>query len=187
MKRSRLVRARNALYILFFVNGAVLATWVVHIPTVQRNLELGEGTLGLVLLGLASGALLMMPSTGLLVLRVGSRRVLAVANATLCLTLPLVLLAPSAFWAAFILFLLGLSNGAMEVAMNTHAVAVERAWRGPIMSSFHAFWSVGGLVGAGVGALAFTLGLAPLTHVLLVAVLLALLGSSQAPDLLDPS
>ena len=129
----------------------------------------------------------MMPLTGLLITRVGSRRVLAIATTTLCLTLPFVLLASSTLFVAGTLFILGLSNGAMEVAMNAHAVAVEKAWNKPIMSSFHALWSVGGLVGAGVGASAFMLELSPLTHVLIVTASLTLLGSSRAPYLLDAS
>ena len=129
----------------------------------------------------------MMPLTGFLVVKIGSRRVLEIASVTLCLTLPLVIVAWSTPLVTAALFILGLSNGAMEVAMNAHAVAVEKATAKPIMSSFHALWSMGGLAGAGVGVLIFTLGLSPLSHTLIVALFFLILGVGVTPHLLAPS
>jgi len=79
-----------------------------------------------------------------------SRRVVAVTAACFFTALPFPLLAPSLATFVAALLVLGFSNGALDVSMNAQAAAVERRWHRPIMSSFHAMWSLGGLVGAGV-------------------------------------
>ncbi|MBA2442728.1 MAG: MFS transporter [Rubrobacter sp.] len=151
---------------MFFANGTVFGNWIARIPDVQEGLGIGEGVLGLALLGAAVGALLAMPAAGWLVSRLGSRPVTAVSAVLFCSFLPLLALAPSAVYLGLALFLFGAGNGLMDVSMNSQAVAVERRYGRSIMASFHAMFSFGGLVGAGMGGLAASLGAELVPHFL---------------------
>lgn len=172
-------RARAAVLAVFFVNGAALGVWVPHIPLVQTRLGLGPGALGLALLGIGAGSLLGMPSAGVLVARWGSRRVTAAAGIVFPALVAFPILAPSFAVLAAGLFLFGFGNGLLDVAMNTHAVAVEHRYRYSIMTSFHAAWSFGGLAAALITGLVIETPAAPeirvlgLTAPLLLASLLA--------------
>lgn len=167
-------RARWAVAVVFFVNGAIFGSWAPHIPIVQERLGLGTGLLGTALLAIAAGALVTMVLGGALMARIGSAWPTRIAALALCTAFPLAALAPSlgALIAAFLFF--GAANGIMDVAMNAHGVAVERRLGRPVMSSYHGMFSLGGLVGAGAGAVLLD-HLAPATHVLLASVVLATL------------
>ncbi len=89
------VRARRSVSTIFFVNGAVLASWVPHIPAVKAAHGLGDGALGLVLLSMAAGSVLALTLAGWLVGRIGSRATTSMAAIALCLTLPLPILSPA--------------------------------------------------------------------------------------------
>ena len=171
-------RARRAVATVFFANGAGFASWVPHIPMVQAGLGLSPGVLGAALLAMGGGALVGIPLSGRATAQLGSRRVVAVTAACFFAALPFPLLAPSLATFVAALLVLGCSNGALDVSMNAQAAAVERRWPRPIMSSFHAMWSLGGLVGAGVAAIALEAGVAPRLH--LVAATLVLGGSAVA-------
>ena len=170
-----LVSARRAVAVLFLVNALLTGTWVSRIPGIQAELGLSHSSLGLALFGLAFGALVAMPLAGWCASRYGSRRVCRVTALGCCLTLPLVALAPNAVWLGVTLFCFGGLHGAMDVAMNAQAVDVEAGYGRPIMSSFHALWSVGGFVGAAIGGVIASWRVAPLIHfagtVLILAVL----------------
>ena len=165
---------RLAVLGVFFVNGVVIGTWVVRIPAIKDELGLGEGLLGVALLGAAVGALLAMPLVGALVSRFGSRRVVGTTALLLTLSLVLPALAPSLLFLALALAMLGAANGGLDVAMNAQAVAVERGYGRPIMSSFHAAWSFGGLAGAALGGLLASRAVGPLPHFSTVAILAAI-------------
>ena len=148
---SRRRSPRVAVGTVFFLNGLVLASWVPHIPLVKAAHGLGDGALGGVLFAMAIGAVTVLPAAGWLVSRGGSRGVTLLAAATLALALPLPVLAPSAAWVAGALWLLGAANATLDVAMNAQGVAVETALGRPVLSSFHGFFSLGGLAGAARG------------------------------------
>ncbi|MDX2167668.1 MAG: MFS transporter [Deltaproteobacteria bacterium] len=173
---TQLQRARVAVAAVFFVNGAVLASWVPHIPFVKARLAIGDGALGVVLLAMACGALCALSIAGWLVARHGSRRVTCAAGYGLCALMPLPVLAALALPAAMpraapglvalALFALGAANATLDVAMNAQAVVVETNYARAIMSSFHGLFSLGGLAGAAAAGIATQLGLAPAPHVL---------------------
>jgi MFS family permease len=165
---------RFAVLGVFFVNGVVIGTWVVRIPAIKERLGLGEGLLGVALLGAAVGALVAMPIVGALVSRLGSRRVVGTAALLLSVSLLMPALAPNLPALVLALVMLGAANGGLDVAMNAQAVAVERGYGRPIMSSFHAAWSFGGLAGAALGGLSASQGIGPLPHFSAVAVLSAI-------------
>jgi hypothetical protein len=119
---------------------------------------------------MAVGALVGIPLSGYCAARFGSRAVVHATAAAFCITLPLPLLAASLPALVATLVVLGAANGALDVSMNTQAVAVERRWSRPILSSFHGLWSLGGLAGAGVAALALRAGIAPWPHIVVAAI-----------------
>lgn len=161
--------ARLAVTGIFFLNGFVIASWFVRIPAVQERLGLGEGLLGVALLGAAVGAIVAMPATGWLVSRFGSRPVVGVAALLLFGALLLPALAPSLALLTLALVMFGASNGALDVSMNAHGVAVEKGYGRPILSSFHAAFSLGGLAGSALGGVVASWGADVFPHFLAVA------------------
>ncbi|PTL83640.1 MFS transporter [Vitiosangium sp. GDMCC 1.1324] len=158
------LRRRVAIAAIFFVNGFAFASWVPHIPTVQTRLGISAGALGLALLAVAIGALVSMPLTGIFLGKWGSSRVTLVSSVLFCALIALPVRAPSLPLFVLSLFALGAINGAMDVAMNAHGVVVER-WMGrPILSSLHAMFSLGGLVGAGCSMVVLKSGFSPAAH-----------------------
>ncbi len=162
-------RARTAVAAVFFINGAVLASWLPHIPDLKARLGISDGGLGLVLLGMAVGAVIALPVAGWLVGRVGSRAITSASALGLCATVTLPVLTPNVALTVAALGLLGAWNAILDVAMNAQGVSVEEAYGRPIMSSFHALFSLGGLVGAGGAALAMSFGLGAAIHLIVVA------------------
>ena len=176
--------ARASVAAIFFINGAATANWLVRIPAVQAKLGLSKGALGIALLGVAVGALLAMPRAGHLAARYGSRPVTRVGAAIFGATLLLPALAPNAVTLVLALVALGVGHGTLDVAMNAQASTVERAYGRPIMSSFHALWSAGGLAGSAMGGVVAHQGVGPATHLVttaLVAGLLAVLVTGATP------
>src|SRR5690349_15183481 len=149
--RRQIDRARIAVSAIFFLNGTGIGLWAAHIPPVRDRLDISESLLGLALLTLALGAMAAMPAMGWAITRTGSRRAtIAAALAFIC-TLPLPIMVPGVPLLFIAALLFGASNGALDVAMNAHASEVERARGQPTMSSFHGFYSIGGLAGAALG------------------------------------
>ena len=178
------VRARWATAAVFFLNGFTFASWALHVPTVKNKLGLTPAVLGLALLAIAVGSLLTMPPTGRWVARWGSRpvtRAFAVVNP---LTLLPLLLAPSLIWQVLALALYGAVSGGLDVAMNAQGLAVERRLGRPVLSSFHAAWSLGGLLGAALGSLALAWGAGATAHVTVVAAVFFALALLAGPALL---
>jgi MFS family permease len=165
--------SRVAVVAIFFLNGVALASWFVRIPAIQEKLGLGEGLLGVALLGAAVGALVSMPLAGALASRFGSRRVVGTTALVLPLSIVLPALAPNLLSLVLAVAVLGAANGALDVSMNSQAVAVEKGYARPIMSSFHAAFSFGGLAGALIGGLVASAGIAPFPHLAVVAALCA--------------
>ena len=167
--------ARLAVIGFFLVAGLSFGSWVARIPEVQDALGLDDARLGLALLGTAVGSITAMTGSGWMIARFGSRTVTTVAALGVCVTLPLLPLAPSMplLFAALLLF--GAAYGTMDVAMNAQAVLVEERYGRPIMSSFHGVFSLGGVIGAASAGLVVGVGVAPAPHLLAVALALALL------------
>ena len=163
--------SRCAVSALFFVNGAILASWVPYVPMVKQRLGIGDGLLGVVLLFMAIGALGALPFAGTLVGRLGSRTVSVGAGLGLCLSLPLPVLAPTPFLAALALLFFGAFNSTLDVAMNAQAVEVEQRRGRALMSSFHAMFSVGGLAGALLSSVIIAAGVGAADHILAAALL----------------
>jgi MFS family permease len=158
---------------VFFLNGIALSSWFVRIPAVKEDLGLSDGLLGLALLGTAVGAMVSMPIVGALISRWGSRRIVGATALILSLSVMLPPLATDLLTLIPCAMLVGAANGALDVSMNSQAVAVEERYERPIMSSFHAAFSFGGLAGAAVGGVVAQGGVGPLPHLAAVGAICA--------------
>ncbi|WP_282203240.1 MFS transporter [Kitasatospora fiedleri] len=172
MERS-LRAARVATYVYFVLCGTLMGAWVVHIPAIETRVGIGHAALGglLVLLGL--GAFGGMRAAGPLTDRLGARAVVPASGVLCAASLVLPALAPDPWTLAGALLVFGFANGCLDVSMNAHAVHVEQAYGRPVMSGFHATFSVGGVIAAGAAAASAAAGLGP-------AATLALLGAAGA-------
>ncbi|MEU8678600.1 MFS transporter [Streptomyces sp. NPDC048560] len=150
--------ARSATFVYFVLNGTLLGMWVVQIPAVEEQVGISHATLGGFLVLLGVGAFAGMQLGGRLSDRLGTRTVVPLAGVLCSATLVLPGLArePWALGAALLVF--GFGNGTLDVSMNAHAVQVEKAYQRPVMSAFHATFSVGGVLAALAGAAAIDLG-----------------------------
>ncbi|WP_254443442.1 MFS transporter [Ruegeria atlantica] len=162
-----LLAAWRAVAAMFILNGALFGIWASRIPAVRDRLDLSHEALGYGLLFMAAGAVCSFPVTGRLTDWFGAvtiTRVIAVVY-----TLSLILLAMAdGFWSlAAFLFVFGAFHGSMDVAMNAWAAEVEQAYEKPVMSSFHAMWSLGAGLGAFSGYGAVQAGLTVMQHFLL--------------------
>ncbi|MFI6370623.1 MFS transporter [Streptomyces sp. NPDC050546] len=160
MERS-LRAARVATYVYFVLYGTLLGTWVVHIPAIEERVGISHAALGGMLVVLGLGAFVGMQVAGPLTDRLGTR-VVVPAGGVLCgATLFLPGLAQDPWTLAGALLVFGLCNGCLDVSMNAHAVHVEKAYGRPVMSGFHATFSVGGVLAALAGAGTASAGLHP--------------------------
>lgn len=169
-KKSSSPSACFAITLIFFINGLVFSNWVTRIPNVQQSLGLSAGALGLALWGTAIGALTSQFFAGWLVQRMGSRRTTTLAALLYCCTLILPALAPNLPILALALFALGISNSMLDIAMNVQGIAIERQASRPILASLHASFSFGGVAGSLLGGLFIGLKIAPLPHLLSIAI-----------------
>jgi MFS family permease len=166
-------RSRVAVSTLFFVNGAIFAGWVTRVPDVRDRVAADEGALGLALLAVAVGSMLSMPAVGAACERRDSRAIAGATALACCVSGPLPAFAQDVVQLALALLAVGATFGALDVAMNVQAIALERAYRRPIMSSFHGWFSVGGLAGALGGGLVAGLGVDARVHLAVGAVVAA--------------
>ncbi|BBB01698.1 putative integral membrane transport protein [Actinacidiphila reveromycinica] len=158
---------RVALTVFFAVDGFLFAGWVVRIPAIKAQVGASAGQLGLALLGVSVGAIATMMLTGRLCRAFGNERVTVATAALLAVSVALPPRTHSALALGLVLLLFGTSYGGLNVAMNSVAVDLVAALRRPVMSSFHAAYSLGGLLGAGIGGLLAS-HLSPATHLMLL-------------------
>lgn len=165
-------RGRWAVAAMFFINGFVLGSWAPQIPVFVTRLGISEFTLGLLILGFGLGAVSAMVLAGHLIARSGSQHTLRIFAVAVIFALLLVALAPNVWIAAAALYLFGGAIGAMDVAMNSNAVVVEKKLGRAVMSSSHGFWSLGGFAGGGLGGVAIQ-NFGHLNHAIAVTVFAA--------------
>ena len=165
-------RARGAVGVLFFVNGALFASLVPRYPDLKAGLGLSNAAFGTAIAAYALGALVVGLLAGALVSRWGSVRVALLAFVGAAANLLLIALAPSWAALALTLFVAGSFDALADVANNAHSLRVERLYRRSILNALHGVWSVGAVVGAVGGGLAAREGMPLEAHLAVVAVLL---------------
>lgn len=179
--RRELTAWRNAVFVIFILSGLALATWVARIPGIRDDLGLGKdpSAVGLLILGMSVGAILGLTVSSPLLVRFGPHRgmvggliIVAVgilligSGATLFHSIPTV---------AIGLVLLGFGNGMVDVMMNVEATAVEREIGKTLLPLMHACFSLGTVLGAGIGAAAAALGLPVVWHLVGIAVVIVVI------------
>jgi MFS family permease len=172
---SRNAAARHATYAMFLADGLGFGIWAGHIPLFKQRFELSDSALSIVLLAVASGSIVSMPIAGQAVRNFGSRRCIAVSLGCYAFCLAFLALAPSLLLFVLAALLFGGAKGSVDVGINAQAVAVERDYGRPIMASFQALWSVGGLAGGFLTGVTLSLGSTPVLNLVGVALLILLL------------
>jgi MFS family permease len=180
-----LAQARLAVSAVFAVHGAVTGSFATRIPWLAGRLHVEVGALGLALIAPALGSITTMPLAARLAHRYPGRRLVRVLLFACCAMLALPALAPNVWVLGLVLVFCGASAGMADVAMNAQGVVVEERYGRSIMSGLHGMWSIGGLAGSAIGALAAHLAIDARLHLAVVAAVLAVLGWVAGAGLLD--
>ncbi|MGC0958597.1 MFS transporter [Pantoea agglomerans] len=170
---------------IFLINGLGMSAWAPLVPFARDRLQLSGASLGALLLCLGIGSLAAMPVTGTLVARFGCRRVMCFSTLLVLMMMPLLATADSHLVMAAALMLFGAGLGMLDVAMNYQAVQVEQAADKPMMSGFHGFFSLGGILGAGTVSLLLSQSFTPLAATLVVMAVMLLLLLWRLPVLMN--
>jgi MFS family permease len=176
--------ARAAVAIIFALNGVLYGAWAARIAAVSARLELGAGELGVALAFIAAGALIAMPIAGRAANRFGSNPATTVSLILFCVASGLTPAAPSLALLCAACVLMGGAGGALDVTMNVHGVTVEESRGRPILSSFHAAFSAGGLTGALIGAGSAGLGIDVRVQMAVLAAVALIVGVAATRALL---
>ncbi|MGW3773022.1 MFS transporter [Actinomadura verrucosospora] len=186
-KITTLSRARAAVTLAFAAHGLLGAAWVARIPQIKEHLGLGEGAMGVALLGAPVGVVAAVRFAGRIVGRWGSRATTIAAGAAGALALVPLGLAWNLGALILSLLLMGASLGLMDVAMNAQGVAVERGYGRPLMSGLHGSYSIGTLLAALAGSAAAHAGVPVPLHLAVAAAALITLLALGCRGLLDRS
>lgn len=176
---------RFATRVLFFVAGFGYACWAPLVPLTKMKFGLDDHVLGLLILCIGVGSIAAMVGTGMLATRIGSKPILLGSGIGFAVMLALLPLAPSVPVLGCILFGFGATLGALDVAMNLQAVEVEKAAARPMMSGFHALFSVGGFSGAAFMTFLLSMHVATLMGTLICAALMLIALAIAAPRLFN--
>jgi MFS family permease len=177
-------KSRLATRLCFVAAGFGVACWAPLVPFAKSRLGIGDGRLGVLLLCLGAGSVAAMPITGILATRFGSKPIILAGGFGVALFLPFLAVMdhPASLAAALLMF--GASLGSLDVAMNLHAVEVERALSRPLMSGFHALFSIGGFAGSGFMTLMLSNHISPFHGLIIASIVVASAVSAAAPHLL---
>ncbi|WP_435748556.1 MFS transporter [Microbacterium sp. PMB16] len=179
LTRSQFVRWRAAIFAVFFASGLSIATWASRVPGIKQALELDNAQVGLILLGMGVASIIGISTSPAVMARTGARRGMLLAMLTFALGIALVGLGANVFGSVPIVLagmvLFGFGNGCVDVIMNVEATAIEQQMGKTILPVFHAFFSFGTVIGAGIGALAAHLSINVATHASVVGAVIVVL------------
>ncbi len=166
-------RARPAIASAFFAQGLVFISLTTRLPQLMGRLEIGTLGQSLVLL-----TIVLLAGVGSLLaeraaVRLSSRTTLRMALALVAVGVAAIVLAPTIPWLAPALVVYGLGLGGVDAASNMQAVAAETAAGRPMLPSFHAAWTLGGIVASVIAIATAEVPLAAITTVALVPLLAA--------------
>ncbi|MCU1403889.1 MAG: putative major facilitator superfamily transporter [Glaciihabitans sp.] len=176
ISRGQIVAWRNALFVIFALCGMCLASWVARVPAVRDALGVSIEDMGFLMFSIAVGSILGLLSSSHIIARFGTRTTI-----TWCLTLAVLGLSTAGLGAtlgpSYLVIFIGLmffgsTSGIVDVAMNVSGAANERMLGRAIMPVYHAFFSLGTIIGAGAGTLAEHLGVPIAVHMIVVAVII---------------
>lgn len=169
-------RGRIAVSLIFAVHGVISGTFAARLPWIQTKIHASPGVLGAVMITQTIGALAAMPATGRIVHRLGARTGMRILIALFCASLAIPAFMPSAWSLSAVLLIFGATAGCADVAMNAHAVRIERRMGRSIMSGFHGLWAVGMIAGSALGGLCAGVGIGAPAEFVATAVGAAVVG-----------
>ncbi|WP_460678676.1 MFS transporter [Mucilaginibacter koreensis] len=164
---NRLV-LRIAVGTMFFCAGLIFASWASRIATIQQHLGVSDAGLGAILFSIPVGLMLSLPFSGWIISKIGSRNLLVTALVAYSIILVGLGTATTVPVLVICLVLFGFASNAVNIAVNTQAVAAEHLYSRPILASFHGLWSLAGFAGAGIGTLMIGKGIIPSYHFMLI-------------------
>jgi len=165
---------RIAVGAMFFMAGLCFASWASRIPSIQQTLHLSDAGLGGVLLAIPTGLMCSLPLTGWIITKIGSRKLLIIAICLYACFLVGLGAAQTPVELIACLWCFGFVGNAVNIAVNTQAVAAEKLYKNPIMASFHGIWSLAGFTGAGIGIFMIGHKIAPFHHFIVILVLIVI-------------
>ena len=171
---NEIKRARLGVTLSFLTHGFIASSFFARIPDFKARLELSNTVLGFCLLSTSLGVLLALGPAGKMTAERGSSEVLSKASFALVVIAPIVGMSFNAITFALILFIWGMAIATQDVSMNTHGVTLEQKSGERYLGRFHAFWSVGGLLGAISGGAFSQFKVSEFTHFAIVSALVAL-------------
>jgi len=160
---------RATVGIMFFLAGLCFASWASRIVTVQQTLHLSDAALGAVLFSLPVGLMCSLPFSGWIITVIGSRKLLIASLIAYWVSLIGLSLAQNVVQLIACLVCFGFSSNAVNISVNTQAVAAEVLYEKPIMASFHGLWSLAGFTGAGIGTFMIAHSITPFHHFLFIS------------------
>ena len=172
----QLLKSKIAVCFFFISGGSSLALWAVHIPLIEDRVGINYQTLGLLLMLSGLGGFFAMQLFGWMVDHIGSKSATRLGGVIVGLSLFGPAFAPDPFWLGLAIFGIGFGIAGIDVAMNAAALQVEKANGKAIFTFFHLFWSVGGLLGAGLGFATIGLGFNQSQTLPVVGVTLSVVG-----------
>lgn len=179
LTRSQFVRWRAAIFAIFFASGLSIATWASRVPGIKQALDLDNAQVGLILLGMGAASIVGISTSPAVMARTGARRGMLLAMLMFAVGIALVGLGANVFGSVPIVLLgmvlFGFGNGCVDVMMNVEATAIEQQMRKTILPVFHALFSFGTVIGAGIGALAAGLSIDVATHAGVIGVLIVVI------------
>ena len=168
---------RNALFVVFTINGLGFSTWLARVPAIRDGLDISTSEVAALLFTGALGAVSGLVFSSHIIAWIGQRNTILFFG-----LLGLAGLAAIGIGSSWVssyaltvvaIIMAGAGNGIADVAMNVEGAAVERVLSRNIMPWFHAFWSLGTVAGAGLSALMSFLGIGIAPHTLVMAVIMA--------------
>ena len=173
--------SRFAVSLIFAINGMVFGTWASRIPAIVDFHDLSPGSLGLLIFLAGLSAVIAFSIFGRAADRYGAAFITKRATLLLIpLTLLFIAYANSIWMLVFAVIFFGAIHGGDDVAMNAWAAEVEREYTRPVMSSFHAMWSLGAGIGAGLGSLLAFYEVGFKNHFSLISIVIFVLALSAA-------
>lgn len=164
-------RTRLAIFCLYFCTGICFSSWASRIPEIKITLGLGDAAWGTILLMIPIGQICGMTISGLLISKVGSKRIFPIALTGYVLALLAIGISSTEYGLIMSLIVFGFFGNFCNISVNTQAVTLENAYNRPIMASFHGGWSLAGLSGASIGLLMASLQIRPIYHFCIVGTL----------------
>jgi MFS family permease len=161
---NKATQARIAVSLIFLVFGLLVGTWLPYIPEAKNQIGLTDKQIGQALLCSGFGAVVTMQLVGHWIGRFGSRNVSVVTAMMACVSVPFLLMHHTLVGLCINLLVVGGCYGALDAAMNAHAIEVQGLHEKSVLASIHGFFSSGGILGGGLAALASKLSISPKAH-----------------------